>query len=295
MKARKLTLLAAILSAFALTACDKAEDTTAPTEPINPPVTESTPGTATEPEVAPADEAYTLPEPADESEFSESVDNTIESAKKTTEDLVERAKESAAEASDKVKELTDNAIETTKEVTAKAKTKAEEAVENVRQSFSSETGVTDATVDPTAPIEPEVTPLTAGSVTTGTAVESDATDTAADSATADDAGKSATTDTDATTDTSSDTATGDASGSATTTDENPDLVGEIIEQNEGASEVEHSPAEQALEEVQEAGVEVREAVETDLEDGARTTTPSSETTTDSAPETESQSGTTTPQ
>ncbi len=267
MKARKLTLLAAILSAFALTACDKAEDTTAPTEPINPPVTESTPGTATEPEVAPADEAYTLPEPADESEFSENVDNTIESAKKTTEDLVERAKESAAEASDKVKELTDNAIETTKEVTAKAKTKAEEAVENVRQSFSSETGVTDATVDPTAPIEPEVTPLTAGSVTTGTAGESDATG----------------------------TATGDASASATATDEKPDLVGEIIEQNEGASEVEHSPAEQALEEVQEAGVEVREAVETDLEDGARTTTPSSETTTDSVPETESQSGTTTPQ
>lgn len=268
MKARKLTLLAAILSAFALTACDKAEDTTAPTEPINPPVTESTPGTATEPEVAPADEAYTLPEPADESEFSENVDNTIESAKKTTEDLVERAKESAAEASDKVKELTDNAIETTKEVTAKAKTKAEEAVENVRQSFSSETGVTDATVDPTAPIEPEVTPLTAGSVTT---------------------------DTDVTTDTSSDTATGDASASATATDEKPDLVGEIIEQNEGASAVEQSPAEQALEEVQEAGVEIREAVETDLEDGARTTTPSSETTTDSVPETESQSGTTTPQ
>ncbi|QPT40249.1 Uncharacterised protein [Oligella ureolytica] len=267
MKARKLTLLAAILSAFALTACDKAEDTTAPTEPINPPVTESTPGTTTEPEVAPADEAYTLPEPADESEFSESVDNTIESAKKTTEDLVERAKESAAEASDKVKELTDNAIETTKEVTAKAKTKAEEAVENVRQSFSSETGVTDATVDPTAPIEPEVTPLTAGSVTTGTAGDSDATGTVA----------------------------GDASASATATDEKPDLVGEIIEQNEGASAVEQSPAEQALEEVQEAGVEVREAVETDLEDGARTTTPSSETTTDSAPETESQSGTTTPQ
>ena len=267
MKARKLTLLAAILSAFALTACDKAEDTTAPTEPINPPVTESTPGTTTEPEVAPADEAYTLPEPADESEFSENVDNTIESAKKTTEDLVERAKESAAEASDKVKELTDNAIETTKEVTAKAKTKAEEAVENVRQSFSSETGVTDATVDPTAPIEPEVTPLTAGSVTTGTAGDSDAADTAA----------------------------GDASASATATDEKPDLVGEIIEQNEGASAVEQSPAEQALEEVQEAGVEVREAVETDLEDGARTTTPSSETTTDSVPETESQSGTTTPQ
>ncbi|SUA51168.1 Uncharacterised protein [Oligella ureolytica] len=285
MKARKLTLLAAILSAFALTACDKAEDTTAPTEPINPPVTESTPGTATEPEVAPADEAYTLPEPADESGFSENVDNTIESAKKTTEDLVERAKESAAEASDKVKELTDNAIETTKEVTAKAKTKAEEAVENVRQSFSSETGVTDATVDPTAPIEPEATPLTAGSVTTGTAGESDATGTAADSATADGAGKSATTDTDVTTDTSS----------ATATDEKPDLVGEIIEQNERASAVEQSPAEQALEEVQEAGVEVREAVETDLEDGARTTTPSSETTTDSVPETESQSGTTTPQ
>ena len=42
-------------------------------------------------------------------------------------------------------------------------------------------------------------------------------------------------------------------------------------------------------------MEVREAVETDLEDGARTTTPSSETTTDSVPETESQSGTTTPQ
>ncbi|CAM5180258.1 YtxH domain-containing protein [Oligella ureolytica] len=142
MKARKLTLLAAILSAFALAACDKAEDTAAPVEPpvSEAPLTESP---AVEP--SPIDEANTLPEAAPESEFSQTVDEAVDAVKETTEELVESVRETAAAASEKVKELTDSAIETTKQATEEAKAKAEEAVENVRQSFSSETGVSDAT------------------------------------------------------------------------------------------------------------------------------------------------------
>ena len=252
MKARKITLLAAILSAFALAACDKSEETDTPVEP---PVTESSPATPPEAapavEVAPVDEANTLPAPADESEFSKELDETLESAKETTDELVERARETAAEASEKVKELTDSAIETTKQAAEEAKEKAEAAVESVRQSFTSETGVTEATVDPTEPIESEFTNSTSSSVTTDTPTESTAT---------------------------------------AVTEENPDLVGEIIEKTEEEAVAGDSAAERAFEEVKEAGVEVREAVETDLEDATNALSPSNEATTEAVLETDSQAG-----
>lgn len=241
MKARKITLLAAILSAFALTACDKSEDTVTQVES---PVTESSPAITSE--AAPVDEANTLPEPADASEFSKELDETLESAKETSEELVERARETAAEASEKVKELTDSAIETTKQATEEAKEKAEAAVESVRQSFTSETGVTEATVDPTAPIESEFTPSASGSVTTDTATM--------------------------------------------VTEEKPDLVGEIIEKTEEEAVAGDNAADRAFEEVKEAGVDVREAVESDLEDANHALSPSNEATTEAVPEADSQSG-----
>lgn len=256
MKARKLTLLAAILSAFALAACDKAEDTAAPVEP---PVSEAPLSESPAVEPSPIDEANTLPEAAPESEFSQTIHEAVDSVKETTEELVESARETAAAASEKVKELTDSAIETTKQATEDAKAKAEEAVENVRQSFSSETGVSDATVDPTAPIEPEVSPVTSEPAPADTSSQAPV-ESAAENA------------------------------DAVTTEESPDLVGEIIEKTEEASAVEQNRAEQALEEVKEAGVEVREAVETDLEEAANALSPSTEATTESVPETDSQAG-----
>ena len=195
MNVKKLTLLTAILSTFALAACDKADDTTAAVE-------------------APASEATTLGTELSETvdaaieSVTETTDALVESATETTDALVESAIETATEASDKIKELTGSAIETTKQATEEAKEKAEKAVENVRQSFSTETGVTNATVDPSAPIEAEVSPLTSG---------------------------------------------------AAAVQEDTDLVGQAINDADKS-------AEQALEEVKEAGVEVREAIETDLED-----------------------------
>ena len=184
---------------------------------------------------------------------------------------MESAREKSAKAGDKIKEVTAEAKEKTaeagekiKEATAEAKDKADEAVENVRQSFSGETGV-DASVDPKEPIEPSVTT------------------------------PAATTD------------MNNTQESAPKPSDNPDLVGQVIKEQEENKEkkietqpvepaaAQQSEAEKALEEVKEAGVKVRDAVQENVKKAEEAISNSTQESTTAPVETDSQAGTVKPQ